>query len=101
MLRRKKSKAVEMHELAKIVREFTFMPDRKIPLLISFDKLEKSDLSALTDAKVNVCEVMPELNIVYAEIMPKNSILDKLNEMKSIKRISIPREVEVYDYRQS
>jgi len=96
MLRKKRSKEVEMHELANIIREYTGIPDRKIPLLISFGKLNRATISALEDAKVNVCEVMPDLKMIYAEITPKQSTLDKLMKIESITRISVSREVEVH-----
>ena len=95
--RKKMPNEVKMHELANIVRDFTRIPHRKIPLLISFEKLKKSDISALKDAKVDVCEVMPELNMVYIEIVPRKKILDNLRKIKNIKRVSISREVEVHD----
>jgi hypothetical protein len=97
VLRKKGSKEVEMHELANIIREYSWIPNRRIPLLISFEKLNKATISALEDAKVDVCEVMPDLKMVYAEIMPKPSILDKLRKIQSITQISISREVEVHD----
>lgn len=96
MLRKKRSKEVEMHELANIIREYAWIPNRKIPLLISFKKLNRSTISELKNAKVDVCEVMPDLKMVYAEITPKQSILDNLKKIESIRRISISREVEVH-----
>lgn len=91
---------IEMYELAKIIQEFRWIPDRKIPLLITFEELNESSISALENAKVNVCEVMPELKMVYAEITPKKRILQKLLDIKQIKRISISREVEMHDCRE-
>lgn len=97
MLRKKRSKEVEMHELANMIREYAWIPNRKIPLLISFEKWNRTTISALEDAKVDVCEVMPDLKMVYAEITPKQSILDKLMKIQNVAKISISREVEVHD----
>ena len=99
MLRKKGSREVEMHELANIIKEYTWIPNRKIPLLISFEKLNRTAISALKEAKVDVCEVMPDLKMVYAEITPKQSILGKLMKIQNVygARISISREVEVHD----
>ena len=97
MLRKPKSKEVEMQDLANIIREYSFIPNRKIPLLISVEKLDKTAISVLKNAQVDVCEVMPDMKMIYAEIVPKHSILENMRKIENIKRISISREVEVHD----